>query len=100
LAREIATGDRVFLWMSGSSDDAGVVAPATVIAAADNVDKPEYRMPGFEDKYGPPRTRVRIRVDAPLKFTSAVATRRPSMSCLSSAFLPRAAGHRLSRLLL
>lgn len=70
LAREIATGDRVFLWMSGSPDDAGVVALATVIAAADNVpeDKPEYRMPGFEDKYGPPRTRVRICVDAPLKF--------------------------------
>ena len=25
-------------------------------------------MPGFEEKYGPPRTRIRIRIDAPLMF--------------------------------
>jgi predicted RNA-binding protein with PUA-like domain len=70
VARQIAVGDRVFLWMSGKATDAGVVALATVIAAAAESpeDKPEYRMPGFEEKYGPPRTRVRIRIDAPLKF--------------------------------
>jgi predicted RNA-binding protein with PUA-like domain len=70
LSREIAGGDRVFLWMSGSATDAGVIALATVIAGAAEIpeDKPEYRMPGFEEKYGPPRTRVRIRIDAPLKF--------------------------------
>jgi|tagenome__1003787_1003787.scaffolds.fasta_scaffold20989752_2 predicted RNA-binding protein with PUA-like domain len=70
LSREIAVGDRVFLWVSGNATDAGVIALATVMAEAAEVpeDKPEYRMPGFEDKYGPPRTRVRIRIDAPLKF--------------------------------
>lgn len=67
---EIERGDRVFLWMSGSETDAGVVAVATVLEEAAEIpeDKPEYRMPGYEDKYGPPRTRVRIRIDAPLKF--------------------------------
>lgn len=70
LSREIAVGDRVFVWMSGSATDAGVVAMATVVGGAAEMpeDKPEYRMPGFEDKYGPPRTRVQIRIDAPLKF--------------------------------
>ena len=69
-SREIATGDRIFLWMAGSDNDAGVVALATVTAPAAEIpeDKPEYRMPGYEDKYGPPRTRVTIRIDAPLKF--------------------------------
>src|SRR4051794_12275757 len=69
-AAEISVDDRVFLWMTGSENDAGVVAVATVTAEAAEVaeDKPEYRMPGFEDKYGPPRTRIRIRIDAPLKF--------------------------------
>jgi hypothetical protein len=32
LSREIAGGDRVFLWMSGSATDAGVIVLATVIA--------------------------------------------------------------------
>lgn len=69
-ASEIERGDRVFLWMSGSENNAGVVAIATVLEEAAEIpeDKPEYRMPGYEDKYGPPRTRVRIRIDAPLKF--------------------------------
>lgn len=70
LSREIAVGDRVFLWLSGTATDAGVIALGTVIAGAAEIpeDKPEYRMPGFEDKYGPPRARVQIRIDAPLKF--------------------------------
>jgi hypothetical protein len=67
---EIEVGDRVFLWTTGSETDAGVVALGTVTArVADRPeDKPEYRMLGFEEKYGPPRPRIRIRIEAPLKF--------------------------------
>ena len=69
-AAEIAAGDRIYLWMAGSDTDAGVVAVGTVTAPAAEIpeDKPEYRMPGYEEKYGPPRTRIQIRIDAPLKF--------------------------------
>jgi len=69
-AADIETGDRAFLWIAGSETNAGVVALAIVIAPAAEIpeDKSEYRMPGFEDKYGPPRMRVRIRIGAPLKF--------------------------------
>ena len=71
LSREIEVGDRAYLWMSGSPDNAGIVALATVTTAAyEGVDdKPEYRMPGFEHKYGPVRKRVRIKLVVCQRFS-------------------------------
>jgi hypothetical protein len=70
VARDRGRGSGL-LWMSGSENNAGVVAVAAVVSPAAEIpeDKPEYRMPGYQDKYGPPRTRLVIRIEAPLKFT-------------------------------
>jgi hypothetical protein len=61
-AKEIRAGDGIFLWLTGAESGAGVIALAAVIAEAAEIEehKPRYRMSGFENKYGPPRTRIRI----------------------------------------
>ena len=88
--RNAAVGDKVFLWRSGK--DAGIVAVATIVDRAKNIEAPDTEQPFFIDKarFSGPSPRVRLRtnliVSPPLlRSTIAAEPRLKDLSILKFA---------------